>query len=233
VIFSALLASIPAGFQGSGEEPDTIIPIDPSIITGFSDTENIHRDNYSALGGGLYYYDYEDLGSRDWRTVTDDDTYLQIAAKVYVLGFLFFGIIEYCNFEAPDGTNRGPQLSFDEIDADAEDGAVRYSLTYVDTGDTAGSFVIYWDTTANTNSRDAWFTDDSFGSGHEDEGLYLLHGVGFDATATTNIAALLVSLLLLQLHEVPTLINILLAAPIWACIIFVLWYVIKEMIPFV
>ena len=63
--------------------------------------------------------------------------------------------------------------------------------------------------------------------------LILLHGLGIEDTATANIGALIISLLLLQLPEVPTLINIFIAVPIWACIVYVIWYIIKEMIPFV
>jgi len=220
VIFSALLASIPAGFQGSGEEPDTIIPIDPNLLTGFADSEDYDPTDYT--GGAVKVHDYDNFGGHDWRSLTDDDTFLTLGAKVYFVWF-WFGDIDSCKFESPDGINRGTQLDFDEIDADDTDGdyAVRYSLTLEDTGDSAGSFVVYWNGTASVN--DAWDADD----------VYLLHGVGIDTTATTNVAALLVSLLFLQLPEVPTLINILLAAPIWACIVFVLWYVVKEMIPFV
>jgi hypothetical protein len=219
LIFGALLSSVPVGLQGSGEEPDTVIPIDPSMITGFADTEEFFPDNYTG-SPPLYLYDYDDLGGRDWRTYTDDDTFITLGAKVYFWVF-WFGDVDACKFESSSGQDRGTQLDFTEIDADAEDYAVRYSLVLEDSGDTAGSLVIYWNGTASVN--DAWDNGD----------VYLLHGVGFDATATTNIGALLVSLLFLQLPEVPTLINILLAAPIWACIIFVLWYVIKEMIPFV
>lgn len=220
VIFSTLLASIPAGFQGSGEDPDTVIPIDPSILTGFAETENYTPAAYSWVYP-LYLYDY-DLGAYSWRSYTDDDTYLNLGAKVFTWIF-WFGTIDACKFESPSGENRGPQLDFTEIDADAEDGTVRYSMTFTDSGNTAGSLVVYWNTTAYSSVNDAWDNDEA----------YLLHGVGIENTATTNIASLLVSLLFLQLPEVPVLINVFIAVPIWACIIYVLWFVIKEMIPFV
>ena len=223
IVFSTLLSSIPVGLQGSGEEPDTVVPIDPSTITGFAESHDYYPDNYSVLHTGRYYYDYDEFGGHDWRSVTDNDTFLELGAKDYVFWILWFGQLDDCKFEAPSGQDRGTTLTFAEIDADAEDGAVSYSLTFSDSGNTAGSLVIYWNTTAYSSVDDAWDNDEA----------YLLHGVGFDSGATTNIGALLVSLLFLQLPEVPTLINILLAAPIWACIIFVLWYVIKEMIPFV
>lgn len=223
IIFSTLLASVPVGFQGSGEEPDTIIPIDPNLLTGFAATENWTPAAYSWIGGIIpYYYDYDDLGGRDWRSYTDDDTFLSLGAKVYWVWF-WFGVLDFCKFESPSGQNLGTQLDFDQIDADAEGGTVRYSMTLTDSGDSAGSLVIYWNETAYSSANDAWDNDE----------LYLLHGVGIDSTATTNVAALLISLLFLQLPDVPVLINIFIAAPIWACIVFVLWYVVKEMIPFV
>ncbi len=221
IIFGTLLSSIPAGLQGSGEDPDTVIPIDPSILTGFAETEDYYPDNFT-WGGALYYYDYDALGGRDWRCQTDDTSFLTLGAKVYWI-FLWFGTLDFCKFEAPSGQDRGTQLDFAEIDADAEDGTVSYSLVLTDSGNTAGSLVIYWNTTEYSSVDDAWDNDEA----------YLLHGVGFENTATTNIGILLVSLLFLQLPEVPTLINIFLAVPIWACIIYVLWFVIKEMIPFV
>jgi len=221
IIFSTLLASVPAGLQGPGDSPDTVIPIDPSILTGFAQTENYSPASYS-WGGALYFYDYDNLGGRDWRSQTNDDTWLNLGAKVYWI-FLWFGVLDFCKFESPSGQDRGTQLDFTEIDEDAEGGTVRYSMILTDSGDSAGSLVVYWNTTAYSDPDDAWDNDE----------LYLLHGVGIDSTATTNVAALLVSLLFLQLPEVPTLVNIFLAVPIWACIIYVLWFVVKEMIPFV
>ena len=92
-----------------------------------------------------------------------------------------------------------------------------------DSSSAAGALVLYWNTTTYATSSDAWDNDD----------LYMLHGVGIESTATNDIGALIISLLLLRLPEVPPLVNVLLAVPIWACIIYVLWFIIKEMIPFV
>lgn len=220
VVFSTLVSSIPAGLQGPANEPDTVIPIDPNILTGFAETEDIHPDNYT--GGPLYLYDYDDFAGRNWRTFTDDDTFVSLAAKVYFLIF-WFGVLDSCKFESPLGIDRGTQLDFDEIDADDNNGTVRYSMHFSDSGDTAGSFVIYWNYTAYSSIDDAWDNDEA----------YLLHGVGFENTATTNIGALIVSLLFLQLPDVPVLVNVFIAVPIWASIIYLLWYIIKEMIPFV
>ena len=222
IVFSTLLSSVPAGLHGPNEEIDTIIPVDPNILTGFSETENYTPLAYSLYGYGIYYYDYDDFGGFNWRTTTDHDTFLRLGMKVYVWIF-WFGGIDYCKFKAPSGIDRGPQLDFDEIDADAEEGLVTYSLLFSDSGNSAGSLIVYWNETDYSSVNTAWDNDE----------VYLLHGVGFDTTATTNIGALIVSLLFLQLPDVPVLINVFLAVPIWACIVFVIWFIIKEMIPFV
>lgn len=225
VIFGTLLSSIPAGLQGPDETPDTIIPIDPNIITGFAETENYTPAAFYPAAGA-YWYEYPDtgdFGGRQWIAATDDATVLELAAKVLIIGIFWFGQIDICQFTAPSGQERGTQLAFDEIDADADDGTVIYSLLLTDSGDSAGSFVVYWNITAYPDFDDAWNNDEA----------YLLHGLGFDVAATSNIGAVIVSLLFLQLPDVPALVNIFIAVPIWACIIYVIWFIIKEMIPFV
>lgn len=221
IVFSTMLVSVPAGLQGPDETPDTVIPIDPSIISGFAESENYTQSAFYPVAGS-YWYEYDALGSRDWVAGTDNATIIQLAAKILFLGIFWFGQIDSCEFTTQDGEDRGIQLSFSEIDADSTDGAVRYSLDLTTSGDSGGSFVAYWNTTAHANSVDAWLADE----------LYLIHGVGIAETATANIGALIVSLLFLQLPDVPVLINAFIAVPVWACVLFVLWFIIKEMIPF-
>ena len=222
IVFSTLLASVPAGLQGPNEQPDTIIPVDPNVLTGFAETKEWERSDYSLYGYGIYYYDYDAFGGRDWRTTTDDETFLTLVAKS-TLWIFWFGGTDACEFKAPSGINRGTQLTFDAIDADDEEGLVVYSMRFTENGNAAGSLVVYWNNTAYPSITDAWPANN----------VTLLHGVGFDTTATTNIGALIVSLLFLQLPDVPVLINMFLAVPIWACIVFVIWFIVKEMIPFV
>lgn len=221
IIFSTLLSSIPAGLQGPQEDPDTVIPIDPSIITGFSESENYTPSAFYPAAGA-FWYEY-DLGERKWLAATDNATLIQLAAKILFLGIFWFGQLDVCKFVSPSGQDRGIILTFAEIAEDADEGVIRYSLELTTSGDSAGSFIVYWNSTEYSDIEDAWDNDE----------VYLLHGLGFGDTATTNIGFLIVSLLFLQLPEVPTLINIFIAVPVWACIIFVLWYIIKEMIPFV
>jgi hypothetical protein len=109
-----------------------------------------------------------------------------------------------------------------EIAGDAEDGAVRYDLKYTDSGNDAGGFVVYWNTTAYADPEDAW----------DNDVLFLLHGMGIDATAAGNIFSLLVKLLTFSLPDVPILIGIIIGVLPWACIVYLCWFIIKESLPF-
>jgi hypothetical protein len=221
IVFSTILSSIPVGFLGTGASPETVIPIDPSLLSGFDETQNYTK---SAFTGTVKTYAYS-LGSRDWNCLWVDltDDVFSLTALVYVFGFLWLGQTDPCKFLSPDGVNRGTTLAVSAIAEDAEDGTVRYSMLFTTTGEDAGSFLVYWNTTQYTDPQDAM----------DNDALYLLHGIGFSLTATTNIGALLVGLLFLQLPNIPVLVNMFIVVPIWACIVYVLWYVIKEMIPFV
>ena len=220
IVFSTLLSSISVGLRGTGGSPDTVIPVDPSLITGFTASENYTGAVFSVLVGSIEWYQY-DLGGRSW-VIYKYDTYFLLRAKVLIFGFLWFGQIDDCKFVSSTGEDRGTELAFTEIESDATNGTIRYTLTFITDGNSAGGFVLYWNTTAYSDPSDAWDADK----------LYLLHGVGISETATANIGALIISLLLIQLPDVPVLVNMFLAVPIWACIVYVLWYIIKEMIPF-
>ena len=131
---------------------------------------------------------------------------------------MWLGGVDYCEFGA-----RGTQLTFNEIEADADEGTVTYPLIHVTSGNAAGSLVIFWNATEYSDPADAWAADE----------LQLLHGVGVDSSATTNALTLLLGLLFFSLPDVPVLVNALLITPMWASIIYVIWFVIKESMPFV
>ena len=223
IIFSALLATMPLDLQGQGDNPDFVTPINPTLLTDFAETEDFDQSNF---GGILYYYFEYELpnGVTTWECVftaisaigTD---YFNIGAHSLFLGF-WLGGYDWVNFINENGTNYGLYISLDDIEDDATDGVVRYTLQYQDSGLSAGGFIFYWNTTTYTNPSDAWDNDD----------LLLLHGIGL--TSDTNIANLLLALLFLQIPEVPFLVNVLLVTPLWANIIYVAWFIIKSMIPF-
>jgi len=139
-------------------------------------------------------------------------------------GVLYIGHIDSCKFVSAEGVDRGATLSFDEIDTDADNGTHRYNLQYLAAPDiSAGKWIVFWNTTAYDNSSHAWDNDE----------LYLLHGMGIEETATRDILGIVIALLFFSLPEVPLLVNVLIATPMWACIIFLLWFIIKETMPFV
>lgn len=212
-----MLSSIPVGLQGQGETPNEIDPIFPVSLTGFSDTELFLRDNFTT-----FTYEYN-LNDREWIWAADD-TYFSAFAKILILGIFWFGGVDATEFvlEA-DGTNRGEALTLTELDADDIDGTATYKLKYADIGGIAGTIIFYWNTTLYATASIAWVND----------GLYILHGVGFDSSATANAGSLLVGLLTLSVPDVPEIVQILMLSPIFGCVVYLLWYIIKEMIPFI
>ena len=222
ILFSVLLTTIPVDFQGLGETPDMLIPLEPSTVTGFSDYEDYQKSNFSTVGS-LLYFEYNDLAGRNWKCEFADSAF-SLGAKIFYGGFIFLGTVDSVKFTSTEGVNRDNTLSFTEIDADADDGVIRYNLQYYANGASAGGLVFYWNITTYGNSSSAAWAANA---------LFIVHGVGIADTARGDAGALLIQLLFLQLPEVPLLVNILLITPIWACIVFVLWFIIKESIPFV
>ena len=217
IVFSALIGSIPVDFQGQGATVETVIPVNPNLLSDFADTSEFDKTDFSGVTILFYVYDVAVGG-----TTFECNYYanvFSVAAHTLFVG-IWLGGLSWVNFISDNGTNHGLTVSFSDLEIDAEDGVVRYALQYEDTGNSAGGFVFYWNTTTYSNPSDAWDSDE----------LYLLHGIGL--TANTDIASLLLALMFLQLPEVPALVNVLIATPIWGAIIFVLWFIIKSMIPF-
>lgn len=220
LIFSALVAAVPADFQGQGATDTPVItPIDPSVLTDFSHSEAFVTTDFTPwLTIEIYEYTLPDPDGREWICGTDD-TKFDLNAKVYFLGLVWLGALSPIRFITLNGTDSSYSITFDEIDTEADDGTAIFNLVF-NSGDTAGQFIVYWNTTTYTDSEDAWNNDE----------LYFLHGVGF--SAEIDVVNLLIQLLFLQLPDVPLLINILLIVPVWASIIYVLWFLIVSMIPF-
>lgn len=218
IVFAALLSTVPIDFQGQADYPDMVVPIDPSLLTGFSTSANWSKSAISEVGVYLY-----DLGGNSWVFHSYAGYIFDLGAKVLIGGVLWLGQVDSCKFISSEGLNRGGYLNIEEIIEDAVDGSVRYNLQSIGSGNSMGGFIVYWNTTTYENPIDAYNADE----------LHFLHGIGFGESATANVGALLVSLLFLQIPNVPFLINVLIAVPIWASIVYVLWFVVKEMIPFV
>jgi len=216
IIFSAILVSMPTDLQGKGATANEITPVDPNLLTDFTSSETFNASDFVPWFT-LEIYEYN-LDSRNWICGTDG-TEFDLNAKIYWFG-LWLGQLDAVRFIAPDGTDRSLSISFDEIEDDAEDGSVFYNLIYDFSGTSAGGLIFFWNSTLYPNASDAW----------DNNVLFLIHGVGI--TVNTDIVPLLIGLLFLQLPDIPMLVNILLIGPVWASIIYVLWYVITTMIPF-
>lgn len=217
LLFSVIVSAIPSGYQGLDIEPEEITPVNPEILAGFAESEQYVFDNFTENLVG-YYYQYE-LGSRYWQmTEFDDLGYFQLYERI--LWFVFQIRLDACSFISEDKTDRGTSLSFTEIDSDAIEGQATYSLKV--SGNSAGALIVWYNTTLYDNSSHAW----------DNEELWFLHGIGFESAATNNVGALVVSLLFLQLPDVPILLGLIIAAPLWASIGYLLWFIIKSMIPF-
>ena len=218
IIFSALVGSIPVDFQGQGSTVDDVTPVNPSLLSDFAETEEYDKTDFTGTPVIRFVYDLPDVSGTTFECLYTSNTFL-LGAHSLFLG-VWLGGYSWINFISGNGTNYGLSVSFTNIVNDATDGVVRYNLQYVDSGLSAGGFVFYWNTTTYSNDpSDAWDNDE----------LFLLHGVGF--TANTDITSLLFSLMLLQMPEVPTLVNVILVTPTWAALIYVAWFIIKSMIP--
>ena len=217
MLFSTLFITIPVDLQGQGQTGNTITPLDPSMVSDYGATEYFNATDFSPWLT-LFVYEYT-LNSRDWISSTDEASF-DLNAKIYWFG-LWFGQLDVIRFISPSGVDRSVSISFSEMVNDSTDGVAIYSLIYAESGNDAGDFVFYWNATAYADPNDAW----------DNDVLYFLHGA--DITVNTDIISLLVGLLFLQLPDCPLLINALLATPVWACVVFLIWFIIKESLPFV
>lgn len=216
IVFTGLIATMPTELFGYGGTATTIADVDPSLLTDFSDTENWTKSAYTN-----YFYSYE-VGGYNWRAGSSAEPVLILDRKVYWLGLAWLGAVEHCAFFLANGTSRGTSLTMTEIEGDATDGAVRYNLQFTENSNDAGGFVVYWNSTLYPDPADAWTADK----------LNLLHGMGIDTTNAVNVVALLLGLLTFQIPDIPVLVNLIVVTPIAVCVIFLIWFIIKESLPF-
>ena len=83
LVFSTLLATVPAGLQGIGSSADLLIPIDPKLLTGFDETANWTKSDYT---GAIPTYSYSlPVGVRTW--VTD---WIDLADDLFTISALTY-----------------------------------------------------------------------------------------------------------------------------------------------
>jgi hypothetical protein len=218
-VFAGLTAMIPVDLQGQGATANIQVPVDPGLVSDFTDSETFTRTDFSGIASLFYIYD----GDANTFPYTFECDYgantFYVGAHILWFG-LWLGAVDYVNFVNDNGTIYDMMLTFTDIDNDVTDGTVRYNLIFTGSGQDAGGLIFYYNTTTYTSASDAWDGDE----------LYLIHGYGI--TPNTNIISLLVGILFLQLPDVPVGINLLIATPPWASIIYIIWFLIKESLPF-
>jgi len=221
ILFAGLTAMIPVDLQGQGGIADIVTPVDPALVSDFSASEEFVKSDFDGILSLYYVYDGDpdDMGYMFECVFDLVDTFV-VGSRVYWLG-LWLGAYDWVSWKGPNGTVYDiTGVSFTDIDNDMTDGVVRYDLTHSGSGQDAGGFIFYYNTTTYTDASDAWDSSE----------LYLLHGIGM--TPNTNIISLLVGILFLQLPDVPVGINLLLATPPWASVGYIIWFLVKESLPF-
>ena len=209
LIFSAMVSTMPAGLSGSSGTPQEIGNISPSLTGDFTSKAWWKKSNYTGSPIASWSYDLNDL---HWSTFHSATGYFYVAAKDYIGGVLWLGGYWYCDFQAPDGTNRGSTLTLSQIDADSNEGSVSYSMMFHANGKSAGTFVVGWNASVYSSASDAWTAG----------AITFVHGVGFNDKSTNNIGALIVGLLTFSVPDIPVLVGLFLGAALWANIFFVL-----------
>jgi len=219
LLFASFTAMIPIDLQGTGATTEILVPVDPSLVSDWTDYENYSKSTMTLFGTYYYLY-YDALGGFDWFVVftTATETF-ELGAKIY-WGPLWLGALDYVQFVSTEGTNYDTSLTLSDIENDGIDGTAKYNLIFSGSGNDAGDFIFYWNSTTYSDPSDAW----------DNDALYLVHGVGF--APNTDVVSLLVGILFLQLPDVPVEINLLLAVFPWASVVYIIWFIVKESLPF-
>ena len=133
-LFAGLTAMIPIDLQGQGASPEILVPVDPALVSDFSDHAPFDKTDFGGIIG--FYHEYDALGGYDWACYYETNTFW-VGAKVYWLGMIWLGGYDPVNWENDNGTIYD-SVTFTDIDNDAVDGAVRYDLTFAESGQNAG-----------------------------------------------------------------------------------------------
>ena len=123
LIFSVLLSSVPADFQGQGKTGEPVItPIDPSMLTDFAESEPFDTTDFVPWIDIVEIYEYTlpVVGGREWIAGTNG-TVFDLNAKRYFLGIVFLGQLDPMRFITLDGTDSSYTITLDEIDVEAVD----------------------------------------------------------------------------------------------------------------
>ena len=212
LIYSALLGTMPAGFMTATYETPELADIDPQLIVGFENYVTYNSTNFTA--GGLDY----GFGGHLWSAV---DTTGIISLYYRTILFLIIPVYTAVTFTFEGGFDRGESdLTWVQIQTDSEEGITRYTAKCPQV---SSGLVFMWNTSDYLYAWDAWGNDS----------LLIVHGVGADiANAPLDVLSLLFAMLTYSVADIPPLLQVLLNSPIYASVLFLIWFFIKEVIPF-
>lgn len=211
LIYSAFLGTIPVGFLPSTYSNPTITPVDPQLTTGFSTYVVSNSTNFTL---GLCDYS---MGGFDWHSVASAVGF-GLGVKIYTLG-IFWLTTDWVIFTTKTGQSRGDWLTWAYVYADAVNGTAYYTAVC----SSASSAVVFsWNNTAYTYPWNAWGNDS----------LYIIHGMGASDYAPQSALSLVFGMLTFSLPGIPVLLQVILSAPIYVSILYLIWFFIKEVIPF-
>ncbi len=211
LIYSAFLSTVPPGILTDTYENPALTEIDPQLLVGFDSWVSYNATNYTT--GYLSY----SLGGHEWASWESSGDY-KLGAKVIVWGWWISTAL--CDFLV-DGESHGylfTSLLWTTVYADADNGTVRYSAVnrFVTSG-----VVFSWNTNDYTYPWDAWGNDS----------LQIVHGIGASEQSPQNALSLVLGMLTFSLPGIPFLLQILLSSPVYASILYLIWFLVKEVIP--
>lgn len=210
LIYSAFLGSAPVGLFSSTYDNPVVSGLNAQYLTGFDAYVQYDYSNYT---GDAFSYS---LGEYDWQTVSASGTNFRVGVKVYI--WIIWVGTDWSDFSL-DSESRGDTLTLVEINSDADNGTVRY--TAICTAATTG-VVFSWNTNDYTYAWDAWGNDS----------LYVTHGIGVSEFAPQNALSIVLGMLTFSIPDIPPLLQLLFNSPIYAGSIYLLWFFVKEVIPF-
>ena len=210
LIYSAFLSTVPPGLLTETYENPIIADVNPQLLVGFDESVQYNSTSYTGN-----YYGYS-LGGYEWASWESTTSYkMGVKAIVWAI-WVSTALNDFVN-EA--GENRGTELTFVEMQEDSDNGTVRYDAVnrFVSSG-----VVFYWNTNDYATAALAWDAD----------ALQVIHGIGASVESPQNALSLVLGMLTFSIPGIPFLLQVLLSSPIYASILYLVWFFIKEVIPF-
>jgi len=223
LIFSTLVVAIPTDLQGQGGSGTVPTPVDPALVADFSASTNYTESDFTTATLADYYY--YDLGGYTWEAQYTLTGHFQFNQHLLWYG-IWLGAVDWCTLTSLNDSVEYTkfELTLTDIEADSLNGTASYDARLEDSGNSAGRYIFWYNDTTYDNTTEAW----------DNDALTIIHGLGIDETSGgENMMLLLLQVLFLQVPDIPTTLNALIVAPTWACIVYLIWFIIKESMPFV